>query len=154
MAEYQICPECSASLTVDIPVEHNGVLADPACYSATVDGIRVRLTASEFKLLYVLLKASPRPLGRDSLFYRVVPNEDTESNVIEVYLCRLRRKLSLMGVDRIRTIKGVGWWWDSSTEPSFDVYRHVPTTRPRAYPVLIRKPAPDERAWLEERGLL
>jgi len=70
-------------------------------------GEPVALTATEFRLLRYFMLHPGRPLSKYQLAEHVyAEDEETESNVIEVYVNRLRRKL---GADLIRTQRGQGY---------------------------------------------
>jgi DNA-binding response OmpR family regulator len=71
------------------------------------DGHSIALTAAEFRLLRYLMLHPGRILSKDSLFDHVYGFDgEAESNVIEVYIKRLREKL---GRHVIRTRRGQGY---------------------------------------------
>ena len=73
----------------------------------SADGRSIALTAAEFRLLRYLMLHPGRILSKDSLFDHVYGFEgEAESNVIEVYVKRLRVKL---GRHVIRTRRGQGY---------------------------------------------
>ena len=68
---------------------------------------RVALTAAEFRLLRYMMVHPGRVLSKESLFDHVYGFEgEAESNVIEVYINRLRAKI---GRHLIRTRRGQGY---------------------------------------------
>jgi DNA-binding response OmpR family regulator len=73
----------------------------------------VHLTSRECVLLEALAACSGAVVARDDLAQRVWGNEGVrsrESNVLEVYINYLRKKLALLGVaERLRTVRGVGY---------------------------------------------
>ncbi|GAA0612951.1 response regulator transcription factor [Sporichthya brevicatena] len=74
---------------------------------ASVDGRSVDLTAREFLLAEVLLRHPGQVLSREQLLSRVWGFDfDAQSNVVDVYVRYLRRKL---GADRIETVRGMGY---------------------------------------------
>ncbi|GAB3831575.1 response regulator [Kribbella italica] len=74
---------------------------------AVVDGRMVPLTAREFVLVEVFLRNAGQVLSREMLLSRVWGFEfDPTSNVVDVYVRYLRRKL---GVDRFETVRGAGY---------------------------------------------
>jgi len=91
-----------ASLSVD------GVVLDEELQSVAVDGKPpVALTAIEFKLLRYFMLYSGKLLSKSHLLERVYDDaHDNESNVIEVYVNRLRR---IIGGDLIQTRRGQGY---------------------------------------------
>lgn len=73
----------------------------------SVDGRDIELTAREFTLLEVFLRHPDQVLSREQLLDRVWGYDfDPGSNVVEVYVRYLRRKL---GAEVIQTVRGVGY---------------------------------------------
>ena len=86
---------------------HRGVTLDPARREVTRDGEPVQLAAREFELLQALMEHPGRVLSRAQLEERLYGwGEEVESNVVEVYVHALRRKL---GAGFIRTVRGTGY---------------------------------------------
>jgi two-component system OmpR family response regulator len=79
--------------------------------SATVRGERLELTPTEFSLLAALLRERGAPLSRRALLREVWGYEfDPGTNVVDVHVNRLRRKLEDRGLDGvIRTVRGSGY---------------------------------------------
>jgi two-component system copper resistance phosphate regulon response regulator CusR len=74
---------------------------------ATSDGRTIDLTAREFALLETLLRHAGQVLSREQLLSHVWGYDfDPGSNVVDVYIRYLRRKL---GDGRIETIRGMGY---------------------------------------------
>jgi DNA-binding response OmpR family regulator len=74
---------------------------------ATVDGRTVELSAREFTMLEVFLRHAGQVLSREQLLSHVWGYDyDPGSNVVDVYVGYLRRKL---GKDRIATVRGMGY---------------------------------------------
>jgi len=78
---------------------------------ATRAGQRVDLTAREFALLNFFMRRSGRPLSRAMIASEVWGIDfDTETNVVEVSVRRLRAKVDdPFDVKLIRTVRGVGY---------------------------------------------
>ena len=73
----------------------------------TVDGNPVKLTSHEYRLLAYLMHHSGRVISRTELVEHLYDQDfDRDSNTIEVFVGRLRRKL---GVDLIQTARGLGY---------------------------------------------
>lgn len=71
------------------------------------DGSRVALTGIEFRLLRYFMLNPGKPLSKTRLTEHVYDQDfDRDSNVIEVYVRRLREKL---GQERIETRRGQGY---------------------------------------------
>ena len=74
---------------------------------ATVDGATLKLTSHEFRLLSYLLHHQGEVVSRTELVEHMYDQDfDRDSNTIEVFVGRLRKKL---GVDMIETIRGLGY---------------------------------------------
>ena len=74
-------------------------------------GHPLSLTSREFELLLLLLRRSPKVVSREVILKEIWPEErTTTSNVIEVYVRYLRRKLETGGHSRlIHTVRGMGY---------------------------------------------
>ena len=67
----------------------------------------VDLTAFEFRMLKYFMHRAGHIISQDELVEHLYPVNDTrESNTIEVYVGRLRRKI---GADKIKTVRGLGY---------------------------------------------
>jgi DNA-binding response OmpR family regulator len=77
----------------------------------TRSGRNVVLTAKEFSLLEFLMSRAPEPVSRTEIIEHVWDaNYDSETNLVEVYINRLRQKLSAGGEPKlIHTVHGVGY---------------------------------------------
>ncbi len=83
------------------------VSLDPAAHRVTLDGAEVSVSRREFLVLEHLLRAHPAVVSKESILDAVwgTPDE-TDANIVEVYIGYLRRKL---GRARIETVRGVGY---------------------------------------------
>ena len=73
----------------------------------TVNGNPVRLTSHEYRLLAYLMHHNGRVVSRTELVEHLYDQDfDRDSNTIEVFVGRLRKKL---GIDVIETIRGLGY---------------------------------------------
>jgi two-component system, OmpR family, response regulator len=87
---------------------------DPVRRQCSVAGERVALTHREFALLEALIRRPGEPLTRAELFDRVWgADHPGVSNVVDVYVGYLRRKIDVGGVapgtSRIETVRGIGY---------------------------------------------
>ncbi len=84
-----------------------GVSLDLLSRTATASGRSVELTAQEFALAEVFLRHSRHVLSREQLLSQVWGYDyDPGSNIVDVYVGYLRRKL---GKDVIQTVRGMGY---------------------------------------------
>ena len=83
------------------------LLLDTRSARVSVDGQPIRLTAQEYRLLAYLLHHQGRVVSRTELTEHLYDQDfDRDSNIIEVFIGRLRKKL---GVDLIETARGLGY---------------------------------------------
>jgi two-component system OmpR family response regulator len=89
---------------------HRGIELDTGSGSVLLNGTPVKLTAREMKMLTYFLHRIGRIVSQAELAEHLYALEDSrESNTIEVYVSRLRRKL---GADIITTVRGLGYRMD------------------------------------------
>src|SRR5215468_7470799 len=74
-------------------------------------GVTIPLTSKEFALLEFLMTRAPETISRAEILEHVWDvHFDTESNLVEVYINRLRQKLAIQGESKIiHTVHGVGY---------------------------------------------
>ena len=83
------------------------VSLDTAASRVEVNGEAVKLTAQEFKVLAYLMHHRDKVVSRTQLTEHIYDQDfDRDSNTIEVFVGRLRKKL---GVDIIETVRGLGY---------------------------------------------
>ena len=88
-------------------LEHRGIRVDTASGRVTFEGREVELTALELRMLTYFLHRVGRIVTQGELTEHLYPLEQTrESNTIEVYVSRLRRKF---GSQLIKTLRGLGY---------------------------------------------
>ncbi len=86
------------------------VVLDTRLGTMAVNDALVSLTAHEFRVLSYLMHHRGRIVSQSALIEHVyAEDKDRDSNTIEVFVARLRRKL---GVDVIRTVRGRGYVLD------------------------------------------
>ncbi|PYR94285.1 MAG: DNA-binding response regulator [Acidobacteria bacterium] len=85
-----------------------GALAlDPRAAKVTVNGVPVKLTSHEFRVLSYLMHHRGRVVSQTELTDHIyAEGSDRDSNTVEVFIGRLRRKL---GVPYIETVRGMGY---------------------------------------------
>lgn len=90
----------------------NGIISiNPETQQVHVRGKEIELTAFEYRLLEYLMRNAGKVISKDRLSDYLYPHdEDRESNVIEVMVGRLRRKLDPEeGYNPIETLRGRGY---------------------------------------------
>lgn len=84
-----------------------GVTLDPRLSLVTRDGAAVKLTSHEFRVLSYLMHHRGRVVSQAELTEHIYAQGfDRDSNTVEVFIARLRRKL---GASFIATVRGLGY---------------------------------------------
>jgi two-component system OmpR family response regulator len=80
---------------------------DTKSSKADVEGVPLKLTSLEFRLLAYLMHHMGEVVSRTELVEHLYDQDfDRDSNTIEVFVGRLRKKL---GADLIETVRGMGY---------------------------------------------
>src|SRR5918993_3369330 len=83
------------------------VSLDPRLAKVTLDGAPVKLTSHEFRVLSYLMHHRDRIVSQAELTEHIYAQDfDRDSNTVEVFIARLRRKL---GAPLIETVRGIGY---------------------------------------------
>src|SRR5687767_12373471 len=83
------------------------VVLDPRLARVTRDGVPVKLTSHEFRVLSYLMHHRTRLVSQSELTEHIYAQDfDRDSNTVEVFIARLRRKL---GASIIETVRGLGY---------------------------------------------
>jgi two-component system, OmpR family, response regulator len=83
---------------------------DPRSARATVNGVPVKLTSHEYRVLAYLMHHRGRVVSQAELSEHIYAQDlDRDSNTVEVFIARLRRKL---GASAIETVRGLGYRMD------------------------------------------
>ena len=90
------------------------VRLDTKASKASVGGKALKLTSHEFRLLSYLMHHMGEVVSRTELVEHMYDQDfDRDSNTIEVFVGRLRKKL---GVDMIETVRGLGYRMQAPTD--------------------------------------
>ena len=80
---------------------------DTKASKADIDGVPLKLTSHEYRMLAYLMHHKGSVVSRTELVEHLYDQDfDRDSNTIEVFVGRLRKKL---GVDLIETVRGMGY---------------------------------------------
>lgn len=91
-------------------LSHKGITLDMSAGKTELNGEPIELTARELRMLSYFMHRIGRIVSQAELTEHLYSlDESRESNTIEVYVSRLRRKL---GADVIKTIRGLGYRMD------------------------------------------
>jgi two-component system OmpR family response regulator len=89
------------------------VALDPRTARVTLDGEIVKLTGHEYRVLSYLMHHRGRVVSQSELSEHIYAQDaDRDSNTVEVFIARLRRKL---GTSLIETIRGLGYRIESKS---------------------------------------
>jgi two-component system OmpR family response regulator len=90
-----------------VELECAGLRINSGTSRVTVEGVPIKLTAQEFRLLDYLMHHQGKVVSRTELVEHIYDQDfDRDSNTIEVFVGRLRKKL---GDDYITTVRGLGY---------------------------------------------
>jgi two-component system OmpR family response regulator len=83
------------------------LVLDPKSARVTVNGVPIKLTSHEFRVLSYLMHHRGRVVSQGELTEHIYSQGfDRDSNTVEVFIARLRRKL---GGSFIETVRGMGY---------------------------------------------
>lgn len=91
-------------------IQVGGVYLDKTNFEARLDGKRLELTTTEFKLLSVLIERRGKTLSRKTLLADVwgYQNTSIDTRTVDTHMRRLREKLAKYS-GRLETIRGEGY---------------------------------------------
>jgi len=106
MARLRALLRRAAGHTTDT-IDIGELSVDNRAARAFVNGMAVKLTSHEFRLLSYMATHRGRVISRTELVEHIYDQDfDRDSNTIEVFVGRLRRKI---GTNRIETVRGLGY---------------------------------------------
>ena len=95
----------SGQLTPEL--RYGALVLDPRTSQVTLDGQPVKLTSHELRVLSYLMHHRGRVVSQSELTEHIYAQTfDRDSNTVEVFIARLRRKL---GASTIETVRGLGY---------------------------------------------
>lgn len=90
-----------------LELRSGSIALDPRSTRVTLDGAAVKLTGHEFRVLSYLMHQQGRVVAQSELTEHIYAQDaDRDSNTVEVFIARLRRKL---GASSIETVRGLGY---------------------------------------------
>jgi two-component system, OmpR family, response regulator len=88
-------------------LRYGALVLDPRTSQVTLDGQPVKLTSHELRVLSYLMHHRGRVVSQAELTEHIYAQTfDRDSNTVEVFIARLRRKL---GASTIETVRGLGY---------------------------------------------
>ena len=99
--------QSTVKLTV---LEHAGIRLDLVGRTVHVNGKPVDLTSREYALLEIFMQNHGRILPRTLITDKIwASSYDVDTNLLDVYMSRLRAKLETNGKALFKTVRGVGY---------------------------------------------
>lgn len=93
-----------------------GLTVDPRAARVLLNGAPVKLSSHEFRVLSYLMHHQSRIVTRTELSEHIYERDlDRDSNTVEVFVARLRRKL---GATSIETVRGIGYRIGTPSDPA------------------------------------
>jgi DNA-binding response OmpR family regulator len=98
------------SVSKQTVLERNGLRFDVLSHIVQIDGAQVDLTNREYALLEVFMQNAGRVLTRTFISEKIwASHYDVDTNLLDVYMSRLRAKLEVNGRQVFKTIRGIGY---------------------------------------------
>lgn len=83
---------------------------DPVTRKVHRGSREVKLSPREFELLQMLMRRAGETVSRQNLLEQCWGTQETDSNLVDVYVNYLRKKIDVQGVDKlIHTVRGAGY---------------------------------------------
>lgn len=93
-------------------ISHGPLELDMATHTVSIDGNSLELRGREWSVLEALVLSAPKVVSKEKLLQSLSGwDGDLNPNAVEVYISRLRTKLTPAGV-HIRTVRGFGYRLD------------------------------------------
>ena len=91
-------------------LEHNGLRMDLIGHVVHLDGQQIDVTSREFALLEIFMQNVGRVLTRTSITEKIwASHYEVDTNLLDVYMSRLRAKLERGSKPRFKTVRGIGY---------------------------------------------
>jgi two-component system, OmpR family, response regulator len=101
---------------VTVELRCGAIALDPRAAKVSLHGAPVRLTSHEFRVLSYLMHHRGKVVSQTELSEHIYAEHfDRDSNTVEVFIARLRRKL---GAAVIETVRGLGYRMDCGDPPA------------------------------------
>lgn len=103
----------------DTAIHYRNIILNPATHIVMKDGQEMHISRREFALLQKLLENAGQVVSREQLMQSIYSwDEDLDSNVLEVHIHNLRKKID---ANFIRTIRGIGYIAEKSPDSAGDL---------------------------------
>lgn len=104
----------------EVPVEIGGLRLTPDTCEVTWHEEVVRLTPTEFRILYLLVANAPKVVSASRLYTYVWGSEGADANALRTHISHIRRKLDRGGtaLGEITSVPGVGYVFRGASDPA------------------------------------
>jgi DNA-binding response OmpR family regulator len=90
-------------------IEDDYLQIDRGRHRVTVLGVEISLTPTEFRMLEAFAASPGRVLGHGQLLDEVWGDRIRGRDEVKLYVSYVRRKLAIVGIDPVETVRGVGY---------------------------------------------
>lgn len=98
-------------------LEYRDITLNPYTRRLNIASKEAELTEKEFLIMEYLLKNSEKPLTRKEIAEYVWQNQDDSSNIVDVYVNFLRKKIESISQKKyIHTVRGIGYTFKEENE--------------------------------------
>jgi DNA-binding response OmpR family regulator len=98
-------------------LEYKDMTLNPYTRRLNIASKEAELTEKEFLIMEYLLKNSEKPLTRKEIAEYVWQNQDDSSNIVDVYVNFLRKKIESISQKKyIHTVRGIGYTFKEENE--------------------------------------
>ncbi|HOE16010.1 MAG TPA: response regulator transcription factor [Syntrophorhabdaceae bacterium] len=103
--------------TEQLLLEYRDITLNPYTRRLNIASKEAELTEKEFLIMEYLLKNSEKPLTRKEIAEYVWQNQDDSSNIVDVYVNFLRKKIESISQKKyIHTVRGIGYTFKEENE--------------------------------------
>jgi len=119
--------QVSQATAAEPSVQLDGLTLDPVAYEVTWQSESVRLTPTEFRILYLLVTNAGHVVPASRLYTYVWGSDGADANALRSHMSHLRRKLEIGGTSQgtISSIPAVGYIFRRPTRPAAAVSSSV-----------------------------
>jgi DNA-binding winged helix-turn-helix (wHTH) protein len=148
-----MCRHCGVNFTRDEPIELDGWHVDPLMSIVCFRGEQHHFTPQETLYLHSILKAGSNGIRKEALFNRVSDDEDIEIKIVDVLVCKLRKKMSIIDPEYvyIKTMWGIGFAWFKEPCIRNVAFQEEPTPIPEIDVVVTKKKTSGTPRWAIRR---
>ena len=96
-------------------LEYDGITVDVSTYGASVNNTQIKLTKTEFAILYTLMQNPDKVFSKDAIMTQIEDlTPDCEESSLRTHIANLRTKLkSATDKDYIQAVWGIGYKFKS-----------------------------------------